>query len=319
MQYNFFKKLKNKNFPFNKPLSFAFVIFLSVMLTLGLSISLQNLRAVWQEPVSAPPANNVLGPLNVGPDAQTKSGDLRLDSKLTLNNGFTLFEDDNSILNFNQVSSNYYYINSNKGIQFRLDSDNNDANAGFQINDGNNNTLLKIGEDGKMGIGNTNPSEALDVSGNIKANSFIGSGSGLTGITGASILDGTLTHNDININSIQRRVTGTCDDGQSIRAISNTGTVDCEPDDVGDPRIGTLTNGKWCTSNGTAVNCTSDAPTVEGGAFGGLYGRSANDGSCVYVNPYTGACSCPATFNNTIILSAAQFAAPASILHMCWK
>jgi hypothetical protein len=28
-----------------------------------------------------------------------------------------------------------------------------------------------------------------------------------------------------------------------------------------DPQVGTLTNTKWCTTNGTAVNCTSDAPT----------------------------------------------------------
>ncbi|MFV2057862.1 MAG: hypothetical protein ACC707_15455 [Thiohalomonadales bacterium] len=28
-----------------------------------------------------------------------------------------------------------------------------------------------------------------------------------------------------------------------------------------DPQVGTLTNGRWCTSNGTLVNCTSIAPT----------------------------------------------------------
>ncbi|MCK4781559.1 hypothetical protein KAS79_01370 [Candidatus Parcubacteria bacterium] len=27
-----------------------------------------------------------------------------------------------------------------------------------------------------------------------------------------------------------------------------------------DPQVGTLTNGKWCTTNGSVVNCTSDAP-----------------------------------------------------------
>lgn len=27
-----------------------------------------------------------------------------------------------------------------------------------------------------------------------------------------------------------------------------------------DPQVGTLTNGKWCTTNGSQVNCTSDAP-----------------------------------------------------------
>lgn len=28
-----------------------------------------------------------------------------------------------------------------------------------------------------------------------------------------------------------------------------------------DPKVGTLTNGKWCTSNGSTVSCTSDEPT----------------------------------------------------------
>jgi len=28
-----------------------------------------------------------------------------------------------------------------------------------------------------------------------------------------------------------------------------------------DPQVGTLTNGKWCTSNGTTVNCTTNAPS----------------------------------------------------------
>jgi hypothetical protein len=27
-----------------------------------------------------------------------------------------------------------------------------------------------------------------------------------------------------------------------------------------DPHVGTLTDGKWCTANGTTINCTSDAP-----------------------------------------------------------
>ena len=29
-----------------------------------------------------------------------------------------------------------------------------------------------------------------------------------------------------------------------------------------DPQVGTLYNGKWCTSNGSRVNCTSNAPSM---------------------------------------------------------
>jgi len=45
---------------------------------------------------------------------------------------------------------------------------------------------------------------------------------------------------------------------------SATGLLEC--DNVGylteelDPKVGTITNDKWCTSDGTKVNCTSDAP-----------------------------------------------------------
>lgn len=31
-----------------------------------------------------------------------------------------------------------------------------------------------------------------------------------------------------------------------------------------DPQVGTLTNTKWCTSDGTAINCTTDAPSAGG-------------------------------------------------------
>ncbi len=36
-----------------------------------------------------------------------------------------------------------------------------------------------------------------------------------------------------------------------------------------DPKVGTLTNGKWCSSNGTIITCTEDAPvTTPGGSSG---------------------------------------------------
>lgn len=33
-----------------------------------------------------------------------------------------------------------------------------------------------------------------------------------------------------------------------------------------DPQVGTLTNGKWCSTDGTAVNCTQDAPAASAGS-----------------------------------------------------
>ncbi|RED25555.1 hypothetical protein BJ123_13123 [Rhodopseudomonas thermotolerans] len=39
-----------------------------------------------------------------------------------------------------------------------------------------------------------------------------------------------------------------------------------------DPHVGTLTNGKWCSTDGTIINCTADAP-----ASGGSWGITGSD------------------------------------------
>ena len=50
-----------------------------------------------------------------------------------------------------------------------------------------------------------------------------------------------------------------------------------------DPQVGSLVNGKWCTSNGSTINCTSNEPagtttTTTGG--GGCFGECACLGWC---------------------------------------
>ncbi len=105
-------------------------------------------------------------------------------------------------------------------------------------------------------------------------------------IDSGEIQNGTLTYSDTNVNSIQRRVTGTCGAGSSIRVISSTGAVTCESDTSGitsesDPQVGTLYNGYWCTSNGSSVNCTSPAPS------GGITGS----GSTNRIPKFTGSTS----------------------------
>ena len=54
-----------------------------------------------------------------------------------------------------------------------------------QYNDNGNTAGTEVYYDktsGKLGIGETNPIESLDVNGNVKANTFIGDGSNLTGV-----------------------------------------------------------------------------------------------------------------------------------------
>ena len=57
----------------------------------------------------------------------------------------------------------------------------------------------------------------------------------------------------------------TCAAGSSIRSLNVNGTVTCETDDSwitseSDPKVGTLTNTKRCTSDWSKINCTSAAP-----------------------------------------------------------
>jgi len=53
--------------------------------------------------------------------------------------------------------------------------------------------------------------------------------------------------------------------GTSQKLYWNGSTWSCIADQgltaESDPQVGTLTSGKWCTSNGSSINCTSDAPS----------------------------------------------------------
>jgi hypothetical protein len=82
-----------------------------------------------------------------------------------------------------------------------------------------------------------------------------GPGSGLD----ADLLDG---YHEF---AFQKQISGSCGNGYSIRAVNNDGTVVCEQDNLGittetDPKIGTLSVGRWCATNGTLVNCIYETP-----------------------------------------------------------
>jgi hypothetical protein len=77
-------------------------------------------------------------------------------------------------------------------------------------------------------------------------------------VTTSKILDGTITATDVNSNSVQSRVSGSCSSGNSIRAIASNGTVTCESDDSGiatesDPQVGSLSNSSVPRWNGSQL------------------------------------------------------------------
>lgn len=97
------------------------------------------------------------------------------------------------------------------------------------------------------------------------------------------IVNGQIVNVDTGF--IQRRVSQSCSTGSSIRAIDEQGNVICEADDgiisENDPQVNILAPNKWCTSNGTVIDCTSDAPIGSNGLWqgtGNIYYNGGNVG-----------------------------------------
>lgn len=86
-----------------------------------------------------------------------------------------------------------------------------------------------------------------------------------------------------------------------------------------DPQVGTLSNGQWCTSDGTAVNCTNTAPT---GGVGTCTIRSSGFNStsqtvsCVGSEKLTGG-GCESLNTNTTNNVASSFP-ESSTTWRCW-
>ncbi|RYG60839.1 MAG: tail fiber domain-containing protein [Alphaproteobacteria bacterium] len=67
------------------------------------------------------------------------------------------------------------------------------SNGNLQLATGGSVNLTMLGTNGNIGIGRTTPVYPLDVSGTVRATNFIGSGAGLTGLSGDNLGDHTAT------------------------------------------------------------------------------------------------------------------------------
>ncbi len=73
-------------------------------------------------------------------------------------------------LTASQTSNAHWYLNSYEGVQIRLDSNSDDANSTFQINDGANSTVFWVDESGNINIkGNAEIQGDLTIGGDISA------------------------------------------------------------------------------------------------------------------------------------------------------
>ena len=64
---------------------FSLILIFSIILTLGLSISLGSLLAAWTAPASAPPEGNIAAPINASDTGQSKQGGLILNTGDSVN------------------------------------------------------------------------------------------------------------------------------------------------------------------------------------------------------------------------------------------
>ena len=142
-----------------KKFKFGLTIFVAVLLTLGLSISLQSLLAAWTAPTSAPPNGNIAAPINVGSTPQTKAASIGIGVGLT---------SPNSLLHVYQTSGNNAEIDiqsvagANKHWGIYHDRATNDLRFWNNSAPGDKN-VLTITNEGSVGIGTTAPNRRLEI------------------------------------------------------------------------------------------------------------------------------------------------------------
>jgi hypothetical protein len=197
---------------------------------------------------------------------------------------------------------------------------------------------------GNVGIGDTTPSNAIDINTTSTASgiSFDGE-TAISGFSGNEWL--RLNGNNHYTNGVytpgvlradtDMRSAKYCDiNGANCKTTAQMGGTET------DPQVGTLTNGKWCTSNGTTVNCTSNAPTLNSyndlptGVTTGFcsvrfvynyespyYDRLAIPISPAYILPTTGDCACSSGFTRGVVYSVKTSDSPlvTSTIYTCIK
>ena len=153
-------------------LKFHIKLVIAVILTLGLSISLQSILAQWQAPTAGPPGGNIKTPINTGIITQDKSGSLGVGGDLTVlgniyGDKLTINSPWRGIKMIDSGPGGHRYdfivgaISSNPGRFGIYD----DTASAYRFN---------IDSNGNVGIGTTNPNAnlKLDVEGRIGATEY---------------------------------------------------------------------------------------------------------------------------------------------------
>ncbi len=268
---------------------------LAAILIVGGLVSAQTYGG-WTDAPANPPSGNVAAPINAGPVAQTKEGNLQLNGSLGVS-GSSIFAD---TVNSNKSNGGYNFIVNQVGkgaygLAVNMNT------GGFAIDDvgnGSGQTLLHLSNSilgGTMSLGTTAPSAGLklDVEGKVGAEAYCDkngencyttaqmaatTGGGAVDLSGYQKIDST--GNGAKL--------GCLGPNFSIKTINANGTVTCEADDIGTtgsaPVLSVVDSPKAYGSTGQpesfAVSvCPANTVVVGGGGYceNGLMTESYGD------------------------------------------
>jgi len=136
------------------PKKFSLLLIFSIILTLGLSISLGSLLAAWTSPTSTPPGSNIATPINTSSTGQAKQSGLILNTGIDVNG---------LIVQFGNVGIG----TTSPAYKFDVNGDLRVGVAGATAN-----SLYVNSNTGNVGIGTVNPTVKLDVAGNFNASNI---------------------------------------------------------------------------------------------------------------------------------------------------
>jgi len=250
----------------NKSLKFGTILIISIFLTLGFSISLQSLLAAWTAPAANPPLNDISDLLiggSLGVGVNAGiGGKIGIGTAITSTARMTM-KATTSEEGLRIISSNY------SPLAIRNTNDTGD--------------LFRIDQTGSVSAGIVPWARLTNVPAGLADGDNVG----------------ILTELDPSTGTLNTSGNQWCkSDAAGVIQCNNAAPTITETD----PQVGTLTNGKWCTSNGASVNCTSDVPSVlpSGTTAGYCYQSGPGSGSTVSCYPsavkYPAICVATGTF-----------------------